>query len=319
MQDSCSTKQCSNLLELQDFVASQPWSKEAPLNLEGCVLWTGLLDVNGYGRAQFNGRVQGTHRTSYELAYGPLPDGGQINHRCRQSRNCLRPDHLYCGSQAQNMADAVRDGTIATGDRHGTHTHPESLARGNSHGSVTHPESVARGEKCNRSDLTEQDVIDIRRRCAVGERGADIAREYDISPMTISEISHGQKWAHVLSAPVVEGSRAQGENHYLAKLTVAQVLDIRKRRSAGESQKSLSIQFGVSGGAISNIYHGVAWAHIPDGIVPTPIPKRGRLTDAEVLEIRRRSVAGETGSSLAKEFNVSVGTVSLIKNDKTHK
>lgn len=60
---------------------------------DGCWIWTGGCDSSGYGAIKVDGRKVGTHRASYELHVGPIPEGLQIDHLCRVTR-CLNPDHL---------------------------------------------------------------------------------------------------------------------------------------------------------------------------------------------------------------------------------
>lgn len=63
---------------------------------DGCWEWQGFVDQAGYGRVRLGGRdlpVGYAHRVSYEQAYGPIPAGMQIDHRCR-NRACVNAAHL---------------------------------------------------------------------------------------------------------------------------------------------------------------------------------------------------------------------------------
>lgn len=76
-------------------------------DLFGCWLWTGSLR-NGYG--QINDGTRRTiyaHRIVWEQTYGPIPPGRCICHHCDE-RRCCRPDHLFLGTRADNIADMVR-------------------------------------------------------------------------------------------------------------------------------------------------------------------------------------------------------------------
>lgn len=62
--------------------------------LEGfCWTWTGCINSKGYGCVGVNGKSQLTHRVSYTLLIGPIPDGLQIDHLCTNKR-CCNPAHL---------------------------------------------------------------------------------------------------------------------------------------------------------------------------------------------------------------------------------
>jgi hypothetical protein len=74
----------------------------------GCWLWSGG-GVRPYGLIS-----TGTHRLAWELANGPIPDGMQVLHRCDEPR-CCNPDHLFLGTQSDNMADKVRKGRTRNG------------------------------------------------------------------------------------------------------------------------------------------------------------------------------------------------------------
>jgi len=50
---------------------------------------------------------------------------------------------------------------------------------------------------------------------------------------------------------------------YSAKLTPEQVMEIRRRRAAGEMLADLSVEYGVGATTISNIARGKLWRHLP--------------------------------------------------------
>lgn len=158
-----------------------------------CWLWRG--PTNGrYGRI---GRRTYAHRASYELAYGQIPRGQFVLHRC-DTPLCVRPDHLFLGSAKENSEDAKEKGRVASGDRHGTRTRPESRARGLRHGTRTHPEAISRGEERPMAKLTEQQVREIRTMCDLGEKRSLLARRYGVTVTVIRRIANREGWRHVL-------------------------------------------------------------------------------------------------------------------------
>lgn len=62
-----------------------------------------------YGHIWKNGRLEKAHRVSWEIYYGEIPDGIRVLHSCNVKK-CVNPEHLYLGTQKQNIQDAVRDG-----------------------------------------------------------------------------------------------------------------------------------------------------------------------------------------------------------------
>ena len=71
---------------------------------DGCWLWVGAVDSNGYGAVKVNGKRRSTHRVAFELYKGPLPEGTVACHTCNV-KPCVNPDHLYAGSRSDNMRD----------------------------------------------------------------------------------------------------------------------------------------------------------------------------------------------------------------------
>lgn len=76
----------------------------------GCWLWVGRVDGAGYGAFSIgDGKQTGAHRFSYLVFVGAIPDGMLICHKCDQA-SCVNPDHLFVGSNRDNLIDCVNKG-----------------------------------------------------------------------------------------------------------------------------------------------------------------------------------------------------------------
>lgn len=84
----------------------------------GCWIWTGSLGSSGYGKIRMPNRTDRmTHRFAYETFVGPIPNGMQVLHRC-DVKPCCNPDHLFLGTQTQNIADMYSKGRGLEGAKH---------------------------------------------------------------------------------------------------------------------------------------------------------------------------------------------------------
>lgn len=83
----------------------------------GCWLWTGSIVRTGYGQMWFNGGPMHTHRASWTIHNGAIPDGLFVLHKC-DVRRCVNPAHLFLGTAADNMQDARAKGRNIYGERH---------------------------------------------------------------------------------------------------------------------------------------------------------------------------------------------------------
>jgi hypothetical protein len=137
-------------------------------NISGCWLWLGAKR-NGYGIIRYYGKLIYAHRASYESAYGAIPDGAIVCHKCDEPL-CINPGHFFIGSPADNVADRVSKGRTT------------KLA----------------GQGHHLSKVGDDDVRQIRKLLADGHMQREVAKMYGISEAMISGIKTRKRWKHVL-------------------------------------------------------------------------------------------------------------------------
>jgi len=76
----------------------------------GCWIWTGAPCTKGkYGHLNIGGKYKRAHRIAYELFIGPIPKKLHVLHNC-DTPLCVNPDHLFVGTQYENLADMTNKG-----------------------------------------------------------------------------------------------------------------------------------------------------------------------------------------------------------------
>lgn len=83
--------------------------------MSGCWIWLGTITAHGYGEFWGGGIRVKAHRYSYKLHNGGIPDGAHILHKC-DTPCCVNPDHLFAGTNLENIADKVAKGRQAAGE-----------------------------------------------------------------------------------------------------------------------------------------------------------------------------------------------------------
>jgi len=80
-----------------------------------CWLWVGKsTDKNGYARIRVNGITELAHRISYTIYKGEIPKGIFVCHSC-DVPGCCNPEHLWLGTNSDNMKDCSSKGRIRNG------------------------------------------------------------------------------------------------------------------------------------------------------------------------------------------------------------
>ena len=80
----------------------------------GCWMWTGATMSKGYGKVMITTApkttyLEGAHRLSWLLHNGPIPEGKQVLHKC-DVRSCVNPEHLFVGTNQDNIQDRIAKG-----------------------------------------------------------------------------------------------------------------------------------------------------------------------------------------------------------------
>lgn len=147
----------------------------------GCWIWTG--STNGWGGMINRGpAAKGgnflAHRVSWVIHNGPIPKGMMVLHNCPGGDNprCVNPDHLWLGTQRDNVIDLMAKGR--------------------------RPDDYAKGEKNGRHKLTAENVAEIRKILQPGTRAkyglvTDLAKQFGVSVSAIQCVRDGRKWSHV--------------------------------------------------------------------------------------------------------------------------
>lgn len=135
----------------------------------GCWIWQKKINPKGYGYIKFKGRSMQTHRLALEAKLNrKIKDGLYALHDC-DNPSCCNPEHLYEGTQFNNMQDAKNRERL----------------------------KPCRGSTNGQSKLTEKEVVEIRGK-AGQKTFSELSRNYGVSVNTISGIVKRKSWRSLL-------------------------------------------------------------------------------------------------------------------------
>lgn len=164
----------------RDFLGSQGFSETLPARFwskivftSTCWLWTGSQTDCGYGMLGRGTAGSGcvlAHIVSWILHFGPVPPGMQVLHDCDRPP-CCRPDHLWIGTQKDNIRDCWHKG------RQGVRSLPRN-----------------QGQFNPRAKLTLLEIEQIRGLARSGLTQAAIASQFGVDRSAISRITSGKRW-----------------------------------------------------------------------------------------------------------------------------
>lgn len=137
--------------------------------MSGCWLWDSSLSSRGYGVIKRNYKKIKAHRAAYELFVGEIPVGLFVLHKC-DVPSCVNPDHLFLGTNSDNMQDMLKKGR----------------------------QPDLKGEKNPSAKLNPAKVKCIK--ILLGDKSKtqqEIANIYSIGRTVISDIKRGKTWSDV--------------------------------------------------------------------------------------------------------------------------
>lgn len=152
--------------EFVRVISERMASKFIPEPNSGCWIWEGAVNLQGYGKLNFNGRMIAAHRMSFFLSGKDTSGGPNVLHSC-DNRVCINPDHLHSGTHRQNNLEMYK-----------------RLRR-------------PAGERSHLAKLSTKRVFQILEARSLGLSYAKIGSVFDVYAQTAHDICSGKSWSNV--------------------------------------------------------------------------------------------------------------------------
>ena len=129
----------------------------------GCWIWNKCLNQNNYGVIRARGKNYLAHRLSFEIFKKENPKNKFVCHKC-DNPLCINPEHLFLGTQKDNLKDAKNKNRMINGESH------------------------------YRSKLKINDILEIKKMCKSGITQKLISKKFNVSESNISKINSNKTW-----------------------------------------------------------------------------------------------------------------------------
>lgn len=211
---------------------------------ESCWTWKDYLDKDGYGQFFVNKKCFKAHRFAYLVEKGDIPKGLLVCHSC-DNPSCVNPNHLWVGTDQDNIDDKCNKDRVPKGNNHYLSTSDEDKI------------------KNILIDIYYGKYININQVCI----------DYDITCASIRKVLNGCSWKQVSNETVKDlGTTLKNIHDKITTtvkrskprlLKVEEVIEIKKLlKQNNVTQISIAKKYGVSRNAINSIKTGVNWSHI---------------------------------------------------------
>ena len=138
---------------------------------QSCWEWTRSTGSHGYGQYYVEpSKPLAAHRYAWTATFGKIPDGLFVLHKC-DNKKCVRPDHLFLGTQKENMRDMCNKGR--------------------------HSKECSKGDDNPNTKISDADVIEIKKRWIRGTRqipgnALALSIEYGVTRARIYQLASGR-------------------------------------------------------------------------------------------------------------------------------
>lgn len=209
------------------------WSKvNRTSSTDDCWEWSGSLRRDGYAHIRVGPKRKLCHRVAWELAFGPIEEDPNNHHKTRfvchkcDNRKCCNPNHLFLGTQRDNVLDSASKGTYSASSRR---------------------------------KLSEEDVVRMRLEFKNGASFSELTERYRLNGSCIRRIIYGETWKLAggpISPPRSVRTSVSGKR---TKLKPLQVLLIRELANTGVTFAEIARKFHLNPTNVERIVERKTW------------------------------------------------------------